>query len=368
MEHLFVDISSHGYGHLAQSAPVLNALCGSRPLRLTIRSGLAQEQLARRIQAPFTHIHAASDFGFLMHDALNVDLAASAVRYREAYAAWPQRVTEETEWLQQLDADLVLSNISPLPLAGAAAAGIPALAMCSLNWADLFAHYYAREDWAAPIHVAMQAAYASAHTFIRFTPGMDMPDLGNVHSVGPVSAYTDQPAHTTRRQTAAALGLPLHKRWLLLALGGIAHRLPVEDWPAMPDVQLLVPSDWQVAPRADITPYSDAQIPFAELLPCVDIVLSKPGYGTFVEAACCGLPVLYLQRPDWPEADCLEAWLHQNARAAILSPAAGRSGGILPAVNELLARPAPPRPVADGIAQTLRLINGLLDGSDTIKT
>lgn len=369
MQHLFVDISSHGYGHLAQSAPVLNALCGSRPLRLTIRSGLAQEQLARRIQTPFTHIHAASDFGFVMHDALNVDTATSALRYRAAYADWPQRVAAETLFLQQLGADLVLSNVSPLPLAGAAAGGIPALAMCSLNWADLFAHYYAAHDWAAPIHAAMHAAYASAHAFIRFTPGMDMPDLPNVQVVGPVSVHAGQPAVSIREQAAQSLGLglPLQKRWLLLALGGIAHRLPVEDWPEMPGIQLLVPADWQVAPRADITPYSDAHIPFAELLPCVDIVLSKPGYGTFVEAACCGLPVLYLQRPDWPEADCLESWLHDNTRAAILPPAAGRSGDLLPAVHELLARPAPPLPVASGVAQALRLINGVLDGSDTIK-
>ena len=367
MQHLFVDISSHGYGHLAQAAPVLNALTASRPLRLTIRSGLAQEQLARRIQSPFTHIHAASDFGFVMHDALNVDLVASADRYRKAYANWSRHIADEARLLRELGTDLVLSNVSPLPLAGAAATCIPALAMCSLNWADLFAHYYAGQDWAAPIHAAMQAAYASARSFIRFSPGMPMPDLPNVQIVGPVSVYADQPARTTREQAAQRLGLPLHKRWLLLALGGIAHRLPVEDWPEMPGIQLLVPADWNVAPRDDISPYSDARLPFAELLPRVDIVLSKPGYGTFVEAACCGLPVLYLQRPDWPEAECLEAWLHQNARSAILPPALGLSGEILPAVNALLARPAPPRPVADGMAQALRLINGLLDGSDTIK-
>ena len=98
----------------------------------------------------------------------------------------------------------------------------------------------------------------------------------------------------------------------------------------------------------------------------IDPAWKHTGYGTFVEAACCGLPVLYLQRPDWPEAECLEAWLHQNARAAILPPALGLSGEILPAVNALLARPAPPRPVADGMAQALRLINGTATVSSPI--
>lgn len=371
MKHLFVDISSHGYGHLAQSAPVLNALMQSRSLRLTVRSGLATAHLARRIQHPFTHVHEASDFGFVMHDALNVDQEASAARYREAYANWPQRVAAEAEFLQQLAPDLVLSNVSPLPLAGAAVAGIPAMAMCSLNWADLFSHFFAHyssgQAWAAPIQSAMDQAYASALAFIRFTPGMDMPALANLNVIGPVSVYAEHRPQATREQVAQALGLPLHKRWLLLALGGIAHRLPIEHWPELPGIQLLAPSDWNVAARQDITPYNDEQLPFAELLPLVDVVLSKPGYGTFVEAACCGLPVLYLQRPDWPEAACLEDWLHHHARAAALEPEDGRTGNLQNALDALLGQTAPPRPEADGVEQAVRLINRQLDAGGSIR-
>lgn len=368
MKHLFVDISAHGFGHLAQTAPLLNTLADARPLRLTIRSGLTQAQLARRIRAPFTHIHAASDFGFAMHNALSVDIVASAARYRQAYADWQQRVTSEARLLEQLAPDLVLSNVSPLPLAGSAEAGIPAAAMCSLNWADLFANYYAAEDWAAPIHAAMHTAYASARVFLRLTPGMPMDTLPNVVDLAPVSFYAQTPPIVTRSEAAQRLGLPLGKRWLLLALGGIAHRLPVESWPELSGTQLLVPADWNVATRADITPYHDARLPFSDLLPVVDAVLSKPGYGTFVEAACCGLPVLYLQRPDWPEADCLEQWLQHNARAAVVPPADGNSGDLAASLDALLHSPAPPRPAAQGSEEALRRINALLDGGDTIKS
>ena len=45
----------------------------------------------------------------------------------------------------------VLTNVAYLPLAGAAACGIPSYATCSLNWADLFAHYFGREPWAPPV-------------------------------------------------------------------------------------------------------------------------------------------------------------------------------------------------------------------------
>ena len=132
-----------------------------------------------------------------------------------------------------------------------------------------------------------------------------------------------------------------------------------------------MPADWNVSERADITPYRDDLLPFAELLPVVDVVLSKPGYGTFVEAACCGLPVLYLQRPDWPEATFLEQWLQHNTRSAVISSDAGASGDFVATLDALLHAPAPPLPVADGIEQAMHLIFSLinqpLDEDATIK-
>ena len=98
----------------------------------------------------------------------------------------------------------------------------------------------------------------------------------------------------------------------------------------------------------------------------MDVVLSKPGYGTFVEAACCGLPVLYLQRPDWPEAECLEAWLHANTRAAVIPAETGVNGRLGDAIDAITSFPTPPKPDADGISAALRLINAQLDTGATI--
>src|SRR5690242_11416678 len=98
--HLFADISSHGFGHLAIAAPVLNALAERCPgLRLTVRSKVPEFKLRQRIRAPFDLIEAATDFGYVMVDALNIDLAATAAAYREAHADWDARVERETAFL-----------------------------------------------------------------------------------------------------------------------------------------------------------------------------------------------------------------------------------------------------------------------------
>jgi hypothetical protein len=238
MAHLFADISSHGFGHLAQAAPILNALRAARPdLRLTLRSGLPRERLALRIAGDFDHIHAASDFGFVMDNALDIDLPASAARYRDFHADWPGRVAAEAALLARLAPDLVFTDVAYLPLAGAAAAGIPALSICSLNWADLVDHFFRGEDWLPKVHGEILAAYRGANAFLRTTPGMPMLDLPNVINIGPVAT----PAAMIRAEVARRLHLPRARRWVLVALGGFDFPLPVDQWPQPPGMRWISP-------------------------------------------------------------------------------------------------------------------------------
>ncbi|MDP2793717.1 MAG: hypothetical protein Q8O25_06500 [Sulfurisoma sp.] len=353
--HLFVDISSHGFGHLAQTAPVLNRLAALRPgLRLTVRSGLPEAKLRQRIAAPFDLIAAASDFGYVMHDALSIDLAATAAAYRAASADFSRRVGQEAQTLKELRADAVFANVSYLPLAGAARAGIPAVALCSLNWADLFRHYFGVDAWAAPIHAEMIKAYRSA-TFLRATPGMAMPALDNVVTVGPIASL----GRERRAELRTCLGIVPQSRVVLVALGGIPTRLPVEGWPALPNTHWLVPEAWAVQ-RPDMSAFEPLGWDFADLLRSVDAIVTKPGYGTFAEAACNGTAVLYQRREDWPEQDCLIEWLHANTRAREISAADLASGNLAAALDTALQTAAPPVPTPDGIEQAAQHLAQML--------
>ncbi|PKO32624.1 MAG: hypothetical protein CVU34_15360 [Betaproteobacteria bacterium HGW-Betaproteobacteria-7] len=346
--HLFVDISSHGFGHLAITAPVLNALAEADPaLRLTIRSGLPSAKLQQRIRPPFTHIAGTSDFGYVMVDATRIDLTASADAYRQAHVGWTSRVAAEAAFLSRLQPDLVLTNVSYLPLAGAAMAGLPAYSLCSLNWADLFAHFFAGESWAAPIHAEMLAAYRSAAAFLRVTPGMAMDRLDNVRAVGPMAA----------RGLRHDLGLG-EERAVLVAMGGIAHRLPVDDWPRLPGIRWLVPAEWQCR-HPDAIAAEEFGLGFTDLLCSVDALVTKPGYGTFTEAAVNGTPLLYQRRADWPEQDCLIDWLAKHGRSHEIPAAALQHGNLQAALNTLWEMPAPPLPDTGGEAEAARLIRAL---------
>jgi UDP-N-acetylglucosamine:LPS N-acetylglucosamine transferase len=348
--HLFVDISSHGFGHLAITAPVLDALAGIAPdLRLTLRTRLPREKLQQRIRVPFELIEAATDFGFKMIDATRIDRSASGEAYRQAHAEWPARVAEEAAFLARLQPDIVLTNVSYLPLAGAALAGIPSLSLCSLNWADLFGHFFGDEAWAAPINAQMLAAYRRASVFLRVTPGMPMSALGNIQEIGPIAALGKK--HD--------LGLGQDKA-VLIAMGGIAHHLPVDNWPRLPGIRWLVAADWQCR-HPDAIAFESFGLSFTDLLCSVDAIITKPGYGTFTEAATNGTPVLYQRREDWPEQDCLIEWLSRNAASHMIDAEQLQTGQLAEALTAVWRAPRPTPPLPAGAEQAADVILNLFN-------
>lgn len=360
MTHLLVDISAHGLGHLAQTAPVVNRLMQLRPhWRLTVRSGLSSERLQQRLTVAFEYIHAASDFGFVMHNAIDIDYVASAARYQETHADWPQRVASEAACLRALQVDAVLSNVAYLPLAAAARLGIPAAGMCSLNWAELFLNCFRDAVWAPAIYAEILDAYRAADVFLRVSPGMAMEYFPRQRPIGPI-ARVATPDNQRRSALAIRIGLPEHARWVLVAMGGMAFRQPIERWPHVPDLFWLVPQDWGVE-RADVRCVEQARLDFTELLATVDAVLTKPGYGTFVEAACCGTPVMYVGRDDWPEELPLAQWLAANTRATKVTRAELAEGALAAALASIFSQPAPPKPVPTGIDEATTALLTLFD-------
>ncbi|MFN3594991.1 MAG: hypothetical protein ACK4TK_09970 [Thiobacillaceae bacterium] len=354
--HLLVCISHHGRGHLAQTAPVLNALQARLPcLRLTVRSALPREVLAGRIRAPFTHDPRPADCGFVMHDALRLDVEASLREHLAFHADWPARLAAEADALCGAGVDAVLSNVAYLPLAAARQAGLPAVALCSLNWLDIFRHYLGERAQAQAILAEMRAAYASAASFLKPEPAMPMPDLDNTRPIPPVA----EPGRRRREELARRLGLAADDRLVLLGMGGIGYRPPGERWAGDGSIHWLVPDDWPSG--RNIHAFAATGMPVADLLASCDAVVTKPGYGTFVEAAAAGIPVVYLSRPDWPETPWLTQWLHHHARAMQIDEAALQTGRLVETLKRLWAQPAPSPVRCEGGAAAARLLMELLD-------
>jgi hypothetical protein len=343
MPHLVVSISGHGFGHVAQTAPILNLLHERMPqLRLTVRSAVPLAHLRSRIHAPFDHLPSHGDIGMVMSSALDVHADESRAAYRAFHADWDARVADEAHLLRDLGANVVFSNVGYLPLAGAQRAGIPNAALCSLNWFDIYRHYCGNDVIAAQIH----ACYAKADAFLRATPGMTMGNLPNLVPIAPIAAV----GNNRRDELDSHLKLSKDEKLVLVSMGGIISRLPIEHWPHIDGVRWLVQKSWQVA-HADAIELESLTMGFSDLLASCDALLCKPGYGSFVEAACSGTPIVYVNRPDWPEAPALVEWLQQYGVCREVSREQLESGNIEQVLSELWATPQVTPPIANGTAQ-----------------
>lgn len=363
LERLWLAVSGHGHGHLVQVSPLVRALRARHPgLRVAVQSSLPADLLTRQL-GDVAQVHGeAADVGMAMSGPMTVLPAESLAAYRRFHAAWPELLAAQVTRLREFGPDLVIGDVPYLPLAAAKACGVRSVAVCSLNWADVLEHYCTGLDGADGIVRSIRGHYAAADLFLRPSPAMPMETLGNTRRIGPLVTV----GRSRRAELRRALGLAEGTRLVLLTLGGIAGGIDVSRWPPFEDTCFLLPDAWRSrAPwpggPGRFRSIESAGMPFADLFASCDALIAKPGYGAFAGAGCSALPVLFVERGDWPEEPCLRAWLERVGRATSMGRAELVEGRFARALDGLLARPPTPCVEASGAAEALALIETLLD-------
>jgi len=358
MPKLFLGISGHGYGHLGQISPLIDALRTAEPeLELTVQCGLPREVIASRIASPFDHIPTHTDVGMVMSGPLRVEQEASLAAYAAFHADWDRRLEEQTALMENAAPDLVLADVPYLPLAAAQRLGIPSAAVCSLNWEVILRAYCGETAQTRPWLATMLDAYRNAHIFLRPAPAIPMPELPNAEFIGPLAFR----GRDRRQEIDARLGLASGTRLVLLTLGGIAGDLPLIEWPHTPGIAWLVDRSRFNGTAAEMYPLSVLDdLPFWDLLASLDAVVTKPGYGIFTEAACNALPALYLPRGDWPEEPFLIPWLEYHGNARAITPEILAAGALETPLEQLWSLPRKPPVEPTGIAEGMERLLPLL--------
>lgn len=317
---LLIDITSHGWGHLAQTAPIVAALRRSVPnFSCIVRSALPEAAIVKKLGPIEGYLQSDSDFGVVMQNALVVDASASFERYQSIHKTFKHRVTKLASFILEQQCDGVLSNVGYLALSAGKAAGVVTAAVSSLNWGDLFRAYCSQYPGAPSILSEIEAAYQSANLFLRLSPGMPMESITTAKILRPIAKV----GHANRGELTAALGIPTDRIIVLLAFGGMlpaverAHLLSLGR-----QFELLGPPAWH---HLGVRPADNLPIEFSDVLASCDAVISKPGYGIVAELACLGKPAIMLSRSDWPEEDYLVEWLSRHVSVELVESLSGIS-------------------------------------------
>jgi len=350
--HLLACISSHGYGHFAMTAPILNELNKQGSISLTIRCALPEALIRSRIGGDYNIVAESSDFGMVMNSSLDVNLEAAADAYQKLHANFPKAVMEEKEKLLALKPNLIIANIPYLTVAAAHEANIPVIAYCSLNWAEIFNSYFeGKLPDAKKILNEINSAYNLAEYFVCPEPSMAMPGLNNIKHIGPIAKV----ANSYRKLLNQQFSLSDDDKLVLITPGGVATPVPVNDWPEIPGIIWITAWSCETT-RKDIISTEQINILFSDLLASCDAVITKPGYGTVTETVCNGVPVLYVLRGDWAEEPFLEVWWHNHGTVMKISREDFFTGNIHKDLKKLWEKP-PFKPVTpSGVQDFLSLV------------
>lgn len=299
-------VSGHGYGHATRCRALIRALKADDPaLKIVVRT----EAPARFFEEDARVSRARIDVGMLQPNGLDIDLERTLKAHQTFAGGWDKLLDREANFIRKTGAHLIIGDIPALAFSAARKARVLSVAVANFSW-DWILDYHAVEDrrW-KPIVALYRRAYAQAHELLRLPLHGDFPAFKRIHDV-PLVVTRSRLSRATAR---ARLGLDVHddRPCVLISFGGFGSGpLKMRESDDLSDYMFVgfgpkpagLKADWLRFPES--TP-----VPHVDILAGCDVLIGKPGYGTFAEAVAHKKRMLYLPREGFREVPRLLAWM-----------------------------------------------------------
>ncbi|HWF60096.1 MAG TPA: hypothetical protein VN666_07280 [Nitrospira sp.] len=317
MSLIWAAISGHGFGHAAQVVPVLNALHRLLPdLRVLLRTAVPPSFFKDRLVPSWDVSPVLQDIGCIQNGPLKIDIEATWREHHRFHSSWEDRLQTEIEAMKTARPNVVLADTPYLALAAGKAAAIPTVALVSFTWDLVLSEYIAPPsiDGLAIIQ-SIRQAYGETDLALRINPAPKMEIFRRVIDIGPIA----EPAPPAREQLTEFLGLAPEEQTVLVGFGGVPlDSLPFNRLESLTEYRFIfdgsIPSGSRRFVAAASLPFS-----FKTLMASVDLIITKPGYGTLVEAVALRTPLVYVRRYNFADEQPLVDYLHRYGRGVELS-------------------------------------------------
>lgn len=351
--NITVYISGHGFGHLAQMAPVMKHLREQQPdCRFLVRCALDRHEIGARLGFDVELEQSPVDVGVVQKNAIEEDREASIIGIRTWLDSVDDQIKREIDLLASFRTDLVISDISPLAFPAARALGVPGVGLATLDWFTIYAHWLAADD---AVLEKLTHAYSQCDLLLTPPMAMDMPVFPVRRQIPLIAAYPSGktcPPEKKRSKTA-----------LVIFGGSNQPAFDVQALAAMDDWQFLMPLAPTDAPDNVTSVSFGRDLKAVDLMPFVDVVVCKPGYGILAECWATATPIAWVERPDFPEYPMLKGWLQNGFPSCGMNRSDFSRSLWLPALEGALAcRRQFPQISADGAQVAATEILACLNG------
>ncbi|HNT53978.1 MAG TPA: glycosyltransferase, partial [Anaerolineaceae bacterium] len=351
-------VSSHGFGHAARASAVMLALREQSPgVEFDIFTETPEWFFKEALGWGYHYHLAQTDVGVVQSGPLDEDLGATLKRLAGMWPLRSERVDSLAYALQRTDCRLVICDISPLGIAAAYAAGLPAVLIENFTWDWIYAGYLQAEPRLEPYLPLLQTAFAAADLHLQAEPYC-RPAAG-ARVVAPIS----RPPRTSCAQLRASLQIDEKSSVALVTMGGIPARFDfLSALQHHPEITFIIPGgSSQIETRGNLrllphhSPYYHP-----DLMQACDVVIAKAGYSTIAEAWHAGVPFVWVSRPRFRESGVMSVYLRQEFEGFELSEAEFDSGNWAAQLHVLLEKPHRRRPGNNGAYQAASQILDIL--------
>ncbi|MDZ4121118.1 MAG: hypothetical protein U1C33_01760, partial [Candidatus Cloacimonadaceae bacterium] len=288
-------VSNHGFGHAARVAALAKEFA-ALGIYCHIRSNRPGFIFAGIDPHYCVLENASMDFGVKHGSNLVADLPRTKEMLLDLMNRRPELIAEEVEFLRNHKIDLILADIPFLVMEAANYANVPVFAISNFDWVFIYAGLFKNDRDMKPVINCIHGLYSHAsHAFmLPFGSPKSMASCPRREKIGLLARQNE--IYTDIRERFA---LPPEARLLLCMFGG--EGVPEIDMKALCQGfdGFVISTNPKVGERNHLRVNPDDD--FIDLIHGVDLILTKPGYSTFAEAAQFGKFILYYERENYPE-------------------------------------------------------------------
>jgi uncharacterized protein (TIGR00661 family) len=281
MKKILYFVSDHGLGHLTRSIAIMREFTDEAEFVIRNSNTRFIEKSLPNVKA----ISGKTDQGTLsQNNGISIDWEKSKIAIDTWYDEFDSTILKEQDIISKINPDLIITDVSPLPLPISKKLSIPSIVISNFTWIDMFSNIPGFQN------NFLSELYQNASMCIQLPLSTPMSIFKNKQKIGLVSKKPTKSKNYVRK----TLGVKESKFLILINLpSNFTINVPSE-----PNIQIVsTGAKVNSSNSIMIKPWVEGQ----NLISSSDLVVSKCGYGMISECLTSGVPIKFLMDNDHPE-------------------------------------------------------------------
>jgi hypothetical protein len=285
LKKLIYYITDHGRGHATRSVAIIRKL-QIYGIQVIIRNSNVVDFLQKSL--PGIEIKKGiTDIGPVLNsDGISINHDESIKKISN----WINNIynisAEEVEFLKYENPDLIISDVSPMPLIAANSINIPSVVISNFSWYDVLT--FLPEN----IRLKLKEFYELADLCLQLPLGTPMDHFKKKYKINLIARNPAKNLDEVRKLYGINKSFPC----ILFALGGSKNKISFSYDDNIQIISLNTKFENSITTH-DISDTAEGQ----NLVSIADLVICKCGYGLISECLSNGIPFLYLADDSHPE-------------------------------------------------------------------